>query len=250
MGTLSSPSLGRTERWIDWDPRLVVVMALCLLIACKSLALPWELALLQAALISIMLVAKLNGPLILLRSLMVLPFTLAALPLLFSVEGAPLFEVWGWTASQQGLERYLLIGAHCWLSYQTLLIATTLTGPYHFIHAMGRLGLPQRLVAMLSLALRYLQLLVEEATRMNRARYCRSGGGGASLRERFKTTGQMVGSLFLRTLDRADRVQVAMRCRGNGKPYLAPSRTSITSPQWLALIATLLSTSWIVFSRA
>lgn len=228
----------------------MVMMAFCLIVACKSLALAWELALLQAFLLSIMLVGKIRVPTVFLRSLVVLPFTLAALPLLFSVEGVPIFEFWGWTATQQGLERYQVMIAHCWLSYQTLLIATDLTGPYPFIQALGKLGLPRRLVTMLSLALRYLQLLVDEATRMNRARYCRSGGGKASLLERCQTTGQMVGTLFLRTLDRADKVQIAMRCRGNGRPYLPPHPNSVTAAQWLALFTIGLSTLWIVVARA
>lgn len=248
MATLSI--LSPCEKRIDWDPRIVVLLALCTIVACKSLTLHWELALLQAALISIMLLGKIKVATVFRRSLIVLPFTMAALPLLFSVEGLPIFDLWGWTVSRQGLDRYLLVAAHCWLSYQALLIATALTGPYSFIQAMGQLGLPSRLVAMLSLALRYLQLLLDEARRMNRARYSRSGGGKASLLERCKTTGQMVGTLFLRTLDRADRVRVAMQCRGNGRPYLAPRPKPITAGQRLALLATLLLTLWIVVSRA
>jgi len=71
----------------------------------------------------------------------------------------------------------------------------------------------------------YLFIIGEEAQRMLRARSSRSGisripsarSGGTAL-WRARVTGEMAGSLFLRSLERSDRVYHAMLARGyNGE---------------------------------
>jgi cobalt/nickel transport system permease protein len=65
---------------------------------------------------------------------------------------------------------------------------------------------------------RYLAVLTDEASRMLRARYARSGGAGGrsggSIRWRATVTGRMVGSLFLRAYERSERIYAAMQARG------------------------------------
>ena len=58
---------------------------------------------------------------------------------------------------------------------------------------------------------RYLFVLVDEASRLVRARSLRAvGNEGGGL----KIFGSLVGHLLLRTLDRAQRIYLAMCCRG------------------------------------
>jgi cobalt/nickel transport system permease protein len=54
-------------------------------------------------------------------------------------------------------------------------------------------------------------VLVNEAARMVRARSLRTFDGGGS---GIKTYGPLVGHLLLRTMDRAQRIYMAMCCRG------------------------------------
>jgi cobalt/nickel transport system permease protein len=66
---------------------------------------------------------------------------------------------------------------------------------------------------------RYLAVLTDEASRMLRARASRSAirlghHGGGSIRWRAEVTGRMVGSLFLRSYERSERVYAAMQARG------------------------------------
>jgi cobalt/nickel transport system permease protein len=72
------------------------------------------------------------------------------------------------------------------------------------------------------LTIRYLELLRDEARRMLRARTARSaspvGVGreriGGSISWRARTTGSLVGSLFLRAYARAQRIEEAAASRG------------------------------------
>ena len=74
------------------------------------------------------------------------------------------------------------------------------------------------MVAIISFMYRYLAVLSDEATRMSRARASRSaqpdGKGGGSIVWRARVTGSMVGSLFLRSYERSERIYAAMQARG------------------------------------
>jgi cobalt/nickel transport system permease protein len=78
--------------------------------------------------------------------------------------------------------------------------------------ALARLRVPPIFVTLMSLMLRYLGLLEDEARRMLRARSAR--GIPPTLGRRAAVTGGMVGSLFLRSFERAERVSQAMQARG------------------------------------
>ena len=181
------------------------------------LALPLALAL---------AVSRLSPLVVLRRSALALPFLLAAAPLMFTKEGESLFSVplFGWTASQEGLEAVLSILAKSWLSVLAAVILTATTPAAELLRAMRALGLPRLLVATVSFMYRYLFVIGEEALRLMRARDSRSARlpgrkAGGSLGWRAKVLGHMVGSLFLRTFERSERVYAAMQARGyDGEP--------------------------------
>lgn len=109
----------------------------------------------------------------------------------------------GWLAFATILAKFALS-----LSAALLLVATT--GFDAVCAALGRLGAPRALVAQLLFTYRYLFVLGEQGGRLLRAHALRGGG----VRPRLRTAGPLLGQLLLRTLDRAQRVHVAMRCRG------------------------------------
>jgi len=74
------------------------------------------------------------------------------------------------------------------------------------------IGIPSVFVMTLELAHRYIYVLVNEVARMKRARDSRLFGGKWIWHS--KVIGQMIGVLFLRTLERAERVHGAMLSRG------------------------------------
>jgi cobalt/nickel transport system permease protein len=97
--------------------------------------------------------------------------------------------------------------------------------PFHVLCAgLRRLHVPSLFCLQLALCYRYIAVLLEEAQAMYTAYILRSPGKKAAM----KDMGPLLGTLLLRSLDRADRVYSAMRCRGfNGtffaerKPLLA-----------------------------
>lgn len=153
------------------------------------------------------------------RSLVALPFTLAALPLVFTAPG-PALAQWGLLRlSAEGTLRFVVILVKSWQSVQVaLLLAATTTFP-DMLWAMRALRLPRVLVAIIGFMYRYLFVLADETWRLLRARAARSGaaaGGkiGGSLVWRARVAGGMVGNLFLRSYERSERVHDAMTSRG------------------------------------
>jgi cobalt/nickel transport system permease protein len=138
-----------------------------------------------------------------------------------------------------------------WLSYLSIVLRFTLTvgaalalvavtGMNPVCAAAEKLGAPRIFVAQLALLYRYLFVLAAEAQRMQRAAALRAPGRG---RPSLALFGSLVGHLLLRTLDRAQRVHAAMRCRGfDGQmPLARPMRLRLGDAAfvagWLAFFA-------------
>ncbi len=110
----------------------------------------------------------------------------------------------GWISFASILVKFALT-----ISAALLLIATT-SFP-GICRALRRLGFPALFVSQLLFLYRYLFVLMEEAMRVVRARDMRSfGRRGAGVRVFVR----IVGTLFLRTVERAERIYGAMLARG------------------------------------
>ncbi len=188
--------------------------------------------------------ARLGAGYALKRSLAALPFALAAVTVVFTLPGAPLFRLslgaWRLTATDAGLTRFLAILARAWLSLQAaaLLVGTT---PFpEIVHALRHLGLPSVFAAVINFMYRYLFLLAEEALRLLRARQARSARldgrrGGGTLLWRARVTGGMAGQLFLRSYARSERVYAAMTARGYRGELLVLHPRRLGRRDWLSL---------------
>ena len=99
------------------------------------------------------------------------------------------------------------------------LTAMMCTTPFALLlEAMRRLGMPQMIVMQLGFLYRYIFVLIDEAMRVRRARDFR-GAALAPIGRRLAAVGGVIGTLFSRTLDRSERVQLAMAARGyQGEP--------------------------------
>jgi cobalt/nickel transport system permease protein len=87
------------------------------------------------------------------------------------------------------------------------------TTPFHrLLGAMRKLGAPLTLVATLQFMDRYRHVLLEELDRMATARRARTFRRRRSLP--WSVLGGLIGMLFLRTFERAERVHGAMLARG------------------------------------
>jgi len=110
----------------------------------------------------------------------------------------------GWLSFASILLRFTLT-----ISIALILVATT---SFHGIcFALERFRAPRVFVLQLLFLYRYLFVLVDQAIRLVRARALRSfRGRGLGIR----TFGPLIGQLLLRTMDRAQRIHLAMLCRG------------------------------------
>ena len=157
------------------------------------------------------------------RALLAAPFVLAALPLVFTRPEDPLGTValgpLTLTVSGEGLRLFTTIALKSWISVQAALLLAFTTPFHELVDALRQLRLPRIMVAIISFMYRYLGVLGDEATRMARARAARSaapaaGRSGGSILWRARVTGSMVGSLFLRSYERSERIYAAMQARG------------------------------------
>ena len=79
---------------------------------------------------------------------------------------------------------------------------------------MRSLHVPAVLTATISFMYRYLFVLVDEAMRLQTARASRSVGAGRTVWWRARVLGGMIGSLFIRSYERSERIYAAMMSRG------------------------------------
>jgi cobalt/nickel transport system permease protein len=95
--------------------------------------------------------------------------------------------------------------------FSIILLSSTTSFP-QLIKGMERLGSPKIFTILASFLYRYSFILIDELQRMNRARDSRSFGGRWLWQ--LKVIGHMIGTLFLRSFHRGERVYQAMLSRG------------------------------------
>lgn len=209
------------------DPRVKLALTLAFIVT--ATALPggaWAAyGLLALAVLGAALLSGLGVRRVWRRSALALPFVLAALPVVFTAPGPPVFqwEMGPWTLSvrAEGVVRFLSVLIKAWLSAQAAVVLVGTTSFPDLLAAMRGLGMPRILVQTVGLMWRYLFLLADEAVRMLRAREARSPDPGipgrrvgGTLGWRARVTGQMAGMVFLRALERGERIYLAMVARG------------------------------------
>jgi cobalt/nickel transport system permease protein len=120
-----------------------------------------------------------------------------------------------------------------------MLTAVMCTTPFALLlEAASRLGMPRLMVVQLGFLYRYLFVLLDEAMRLRRARDFR-GAALAPFGRRLAASGGVIGALFVRTLDRSQRIHLAMTARGYRGEVHGLRRLKFTVPDavFLALVA-------------
>jgi len=218
------------------EARLKAVGALVLILA--AVLLPpertWPFAAYLALLAVLLLLARLPLVPVLRRLAGLAPFVLTAAVLLpFSRPGdgtvSASFALGGWElrvykagllASKAVLLKSLIAGASA-----VLLVCTT---PFSgLLAALQRMRFPRLLLAIIAFLYRYLFLLQGEFLRLVRAARSRNWEAGP-LRVRLAAAGGIVGSLFLRTYARGERVYTAMLARGYDGRFRTLAEPAVT----------------------
>ena len=225
-----------------------VKLALTLLFILTTAVMPdgawFAYAFLAAWVWGFVLLSRLGAGWVQRRSIVVLPFALAAITVLFTEPGRPWLSAhvfsWNVRLTDAGVVRFVTILLKSWLSVQMAIVLTASTPFPLLLQAMRSLGLPQVLVAIVGFTYRYIFVIGDEALRMLRARSARSGDpngrGGGNLLWRARVTGGMAGSLFLRSIERSERIYHAMVARGyNGEVRSMHRLTWQPRDLWLSL---------------
>jgi cobalt/nickel transport system permease protein len=231
-----------------FDSRVKFVLTLAFILCAALTPLgAWPIYILLFALIlSVEVVSDLGVGYVLKRAVLAFPFVLAALPVIFTTPGTVLVSIplgpWTLTASLPGLERFLSIAFKSWVSVQAAIVLAASTPFPDLLVAMRAVRVPRLLVAIFGLMWRYLFVLVDEVLRLLRARAARSGVSanaklktGGSLTWRARVAGGMAGSLFLRALERSDRIYLAMVSRGYDGEVRAVPLPGLKPFHWVIL---------------
>lgn len=122
----------------------------------------------------------------------------------------PLFQLGGISISGGWLSFFSILLRFA-LTVSAALVLLCLTGFNGVCLALQKLKVPGPFVIQLLFLYRYLFVLIDEASRMVRARSLRSFDSKGL---RFNVFITLLGQLLLRTMERAQRIHLAMCCRG------------------------------------
>lgn len=138
---------------------------------------------------------------------------LVLLVLPFSIPGTPVLTLGGLSASLEGLRQAIAILLKANSIVMVLWAATTGLDAVGLGHALGRLGMPSKLVQLLFFTVRYIGVIGEELERLRTAMRARAFRP-TNDRHTYRSLGYLIGMLLVRSLERSERILAAMRCRG------------------------------------
>lgn len=168
------------------------------------------------------------------RALIEAPFLVLAVLLPFA-EGGQRVQVAGVSLSVAGLLAGWNIVVKGTLGVLTSLTLAATTLPRDLLIGLQRLRVPNTITTIATLMLRYFEVLVGEGRRMRIARISR--GHDPRLLWQAGATARGVGSLFLRSYERGERVHMAMLARGwNGEMPVLHERPT-PRREWLLGLA-------------
>ena len=201
------------------DPRTKFIITLVFILAVISTPpIRWQVfALYFFFMAALLLLSKLPIFYVLKRSLVVMPFVLMIaifIPFIKEGEVAGSYNIWLWQVSvtYTGLQVLWNVLIKAWLSILSLIWLTSTTKLPNLLKGLEQLGMPKVMVMILSFMYRYIFVVVDEVMRMRQARDSRDFGGKRLWQ--LRTIGNMIGTLFIRSYERGERVYAAMLARG------------------------------------
>ncbi len=140
--------------------------------------------------------------------------------------------LWSWMlgpihleVSKEGMRSALLVFTKAMAGILVMLFFATSTPIPHFAHALRQIRMPAEISELFILVYRYSFLLLEQLEVMYLAATCRLGFKG--WKNKLRTTSKLAVGLFIRSLDTAERSQIALNCRsfrGDFPTYRPPAR--------------------------
>jgi cobalt/nickel transport system permease protein len=176
------------------------------------------------------------------RMLVLTPFALLAL--LFPVFGTdPKVEILGISLSEQGLWDMWNLLAKAGLGLVTAILLGASTEIADLLRGFDSLRAPRLVTAILGFMVRYIDVVVGDLNRMRLALAAR-GHQGTSIAH-WGPYGRAMGTMFIRTYERGERVYLAMESRGYAGEMPASPRVKPTPGEW-AIALVVVAAFWAV----
>ncbi len=159
---------------------------------------------------------------ILKRSLTIIPFALAVSFFVPFITAGPVlweFNIGSFFIyiTSTGLIRFFSLCFRAFVSFFAVITLVSSTRFGDLMWATAKLGMPSKLVIVMSFMYRYLFNLIDEASHMILARDLRSSNKRKN--KLLHATGGIIGALFIRSFEHAEKLYYAMLLRGyNGHP--------------------------------
>ena len=183
---------------LNADAKFVVALAVVLTTVCMPVVFTSYFLGLAVLLVGVAAVSRIPARFLVKRLLLLEPLVLGVAVLtLLQPNGARVF---------------VSVVAKSTLCLFTMVLLSNTTPFAELLGVLRRVHLPALLITTLALMYRYLVVLVEEAERMQRARASRT-----FTKRRFavwQSLGSVIGQLFVRSTERAERIYAAMCSRG------------------------------------
>jgi cobalt/nickel transport system permease protein len=136
------------------------------------------------------------------------------LPFFKQGQVAASYDIGAWhiAITDEGLAVLVNVIIKSWLCILCLIVLSSSTKFEELLHGMYRLKVPRVFVQITSFMYRYIFVIADQAMRMQMARDSRNYDLSRS--NIFNTLGNMIGMLFIRSYERAERIYAAMISRG------------------------------------
>jgi cobalt/nickel transport system permease protein len=191
--------------------KLVALLGFMLLVVASPIGW-WPIFVAYAVALGTVVVASGVPPLYLGKRMVVeVPFVLFALLVPFVAHG-PRIEVLGVAVSEPGLIAAAGLLAKGTLGVLASLTLAATTEPDDILRGLQRLRMPDQIVQIMGLMIRYLDVVTAEMGRMLTA--MRSRGCDPRSPRHWPALAKALGALFIRSYERGERIHLAMLSRG------------------------------------
>jgi len=224
--------------------KLVAAFGFVLAMVATPRAQFWAFGAYAGLLAAVALAAAVPAPTIARRTLVETPFVAFAALLPFVAAGERV-QLLGVGLSEPGLLGAWNILAKATLGVVAAVLLAATTRPQALVAGLARLHLPPLVVQIMSLMVRYVDVVAAEQSRMRIARESR--GFVASDVRQLGVLGRSTAALFVRSYERGERVHLAMLSRGYAGALPAPAPAPPRADQWLVAALVPAATTAVAF---
>ena len=212
------------------DPRVKLIGTIAIIVTAVSARALISLVALLALVLGLATAARIPLRSFLYRATVFVPLFagVIALPLLFITPGTPVAEIgvrpYAAVITGEGVYRAAQFFLRVWVCVSSLTLLIMATRFSRIIQALERFKVPALFVTLTSVTFRFIFVLIDEAYRMVVARESRAVGRENRM-DVLRSRATMVGTLFIRSYERGERVYMAMLARGYSGQFRSVDHT-------------------------